>query len=88
MESVVNQYTYKFWCICPNNKESIKYTLVIKTDKTIMVEDIVNHVLENHSEGYHESIADDLYCSFGGEQYLVANHHGVLIETWRTPNDI
>lgn len=79
----MNQYTYKFKCECPNNKQMIDYKLVIKTEKTIMVEDIVNHVLAECSEGYHENIADDLFCSFGGDQYLVAMHHGVLIETWR-----
>ncbi len=79
----MNKYTVFFDCECPNNKKTIKYKLVIKTNEIIMVEDLMNHLLKECSEGFHENIADDLFCSFGGEQYMIANHHGVQIETFR-----
>ena len=79
----MNRYSVKFKCICPNNKKTISYELVIETDEMIMVEELTQHIKDHCSEGYHERIADDLFCSFGGEQYMIANHHGVQIETFR-----
>lgn len=83
----MNRYSVKFKCICPNNKKSISYALVIETEEMIMVEELTQHIKDHCSEGYHERIADDLFCSFGGKQQLVAIHHGVFIETYRQEND-
>jgi hypothetical protein len=56
---------------------------VIKTNKIIMVESIIEYIYQNHQSSYHEAIADDLIKIFPGEHYLVATHHNVMIETWR-----
>lgn len=79
----MNRYTTKFDCICPVNQENIQYKLVIETEEMIMVEELTQHLKDHCSEGFHENIADDLFCCFGGVQKLVAIHHGVLIETLR-----
>ena len=43
----MNKYTVFFDCECPNNKKTIKYKLVIKTNEIIMVEDLMNHLLKD-----------------------------------------
>jgi len=78
----MNSYTTEFFSFCPTNNVRIKYCLVIQTDKVIMVEDIIDEVMLHH-RGYHEEIADQLHRTFGGRQILVAEHHGVKIETVR-----
>ena len=78
----MNTYTTEFFTNCPNNGLRIKYRLRIEKQETIPVEQIIAKV-ESIAEGYHEDIADDLLLSFGGAQTLVADHHGVNIETTR-----
>ena len=46
------------------------------------MEDILKEV-EDIQKGFHEDIADRLQRRFGGSQTLVADHHGVRIETTR-----
>lgn len=78
----MNTYRTEFFCLCPVNRVRIKYTLSIKTRVMLPVEEILA-VVESYSEGYHEQIADELHSRFGGEQTLVAEHHGVTITTER-----
>jgi hypothetical protein len=78
----MNCYSTEFFSFCPSNNVRIKYSLLIETDQTIMVEDIIDEVTL-HDRGYHEAIADQLHHTFGGRQTLVADHHGVKIETVR-----
>lgn len=79
----MNQYTYEFKSKCPSNNQFIDYKLVIKTNEIILVESIVEYISKHHQSSYHEAIADDLIKMFSGEHYMIAFHHGVLIETWR-----
>lgn len=78
----MNAYTTEFFTNCPNNGLRIKYKLRIETRETIPVEQISAKV-ESISNGYHEEIADELLGAFGGVQTLIADHHGVIIETVR-----
>lgn len=78
----MNTYTTKFFACCPNNQVRIEYRLKIETRDVLSVEDIITGV-QLHDEGYHEEIADHLLKRFGGVQTLVADHHGVTIETVR-----
>lgn len=78
----MNAYTTDFFCNCPNNGLRIRYTLRIETRDIIPVEQITAKV-ETMSEGFHEEVADELLAAFGGVQTLVADHHGVTIETTR-----
>ena len=78
----MNTYTIEFFATCPNNGIRVKYRLQIETTEVIQVEQIVNEVMLL-DRGYHEEIADQLQRVFGGRQTLVADHHGVTIETTR-----
>lgn len=79
----MNAYTVEFYANCPNNGLRIKYRLRVETRETLSVESILTTV-ENIEEGYHEEVADNLFEAFGGVQTLIADHHGVTIETTRT----
>lgn len=71
-----------FYVRCPSDKELIKYSLSITTDKTIMVENLIEFV-KQIKEDYQESIADSLFKKFGGFSVLSATHQGVTIITTR-----
>lgn len=77
-----NAYTTEFFANCPNNGIRIKYRLRIETREVIPVEQIIAKV-DTITEGFHEEVADELLAAFGGVQTLVADHHGVTIETIR-----
>lgn len=74
--------TLRDYAAAEANGLRIKYRLRIECAEVIPVEQIIAKV-ESIGEGYHEEIADDLLLSFGGLQMLVADHHGVIIETMR-----
>lgn len=78
----MNIYRANFFARCPSNGNVISYALAIHTGATVMVEEILEE-LDTIREGYHEAIADQLCAKFGGSQRLVAQHHGVEIETIR-----
>lgn len=60
----------------------MQYRLRIEIETMIPVEQILATV-EAIDDGFHEDIADGLLDRFGGTQTLVADHHGVTIETIR-----
>ena len=78
----MNIYRHKFYALCPNNKQLIEYSLELSALRMIPVEDIVDFC-KGHREGFHEVIADSLIKQFGGQQKIVAFHHGVEITTLR-----
>ena len=78
----INTYKHEFYVICPVNEQVIKYNLAIKTNGLIMVESIIE-ACKLFKRGFHEDIADKLFDLFRGFQVIVANHHGVEIETER-----
>ena len=77
-----NAYTTEFFATCPNNGTRVKYRLRIETHEMLAVEDIVATV-ENVGDSFHEELADEMLKRFGGKQMMVADHHGVTIETTR-----
>lgn len=79
----MNIYSTTFFCKCPVNKARIQYDLTISIDKTIGVEELLEHIEKWYADGFHERIADDLHVKFGGHQVLKAFHHGVNITTIR-----
>lgn len=81
----MNIYTTEFFAFCPENEVRVKYALRIESATTIKVEDITDEVTL-HQRGYHEDIADQLHKTFGGRHTLIAEHHGVHIETKRGGN--
>ena len=78
----MNKYSTKFIAICPVNDKPISYCLEIKHKDKILVEDILEEIAK-YKSAFPEAIADDLFSKFGGRQTLIANHHGVVIETKR-----
>lgn len=78
----MNTYKTEFFCVCPINHTRIKYHLEIVTEEIIPVEHILEQ-FERYDSGFHELIAEELHEKFGGKQTLVADHHGVTIETTR-----
>ena len=78
----MTKYITKFIALCPVNDKPIKYRLEIKHTDKILVEDILE-VVNKFASAFHEDIADELFFKFGGKQTLVANHHGVVIQTKR-----
>lgn len=78
----MNTYRLSFYALCPNNNVRIHYRLQISTVHRFMVEDLIDAVTLI-DRGFHEDIADQLHREFGGAQVLIAQHHGVEIETRR-----
>ena len=78
----MNIYTTKFTALCPVNGKPITYCLEIKHINKILVEDILKEV-NKFTSALHEDIADELFSKLSGRQRLIANHHGVVIETKR-----
>lgn len=78
----MNAYTTEFFCTCPNNGVRIHYRLRIETGMVLSVEELIA-VVETFDSGYHEDLANELSERFGGRQTLIADHHGVIIETTR-----
>jgi hypothetical protein len=79
----MNKYKVDFFSLCPENKIRIHYLLVIEIESVVSVEELLSCVSSYHL-CYHEEIADDLHSRFGGKQTIVAEHHGVTIETTRS----
>lgn len=82
---MTNIYTYKFTAACPNNQQTISYTLELATKWVVMVEDIQDFCSQAAELGkpYHESIADFIHAKLGGVQIITAHHHGCDIRTVR-----
>lgn len=78
----MNRYKTKFKAKCPNNGDTIEYSLMIESFEMIQVE-AITAFLHEFEDGYHESFADKLQDKFGGFQRLTAIHGNVTIETER-----
>ncbi len=78
----MNAYTVDFFANCPNNGIRIKYRLRIESTMTIRVEEIMAEV-DRIDDQFHEEIATQLQNALGGMHTLIADHHGVTIETTR-----
>jgi hypothetical protein len=81
----MNIYRTHFTATCPNNGETIAYSLTIEARHVIMAEAITAAAIKASEIGkpYHENIADMLIGALGGRQTITAHHHGVDIETRR-----
>lgn len=77
----MNQYTIKFSATCPNDGAVIQYTMVVESNETIMVEDLIRSVRD--LTDYQEIIADSLFEQFGGKQIITGIHQGIKVVTRR-----
>lgn len=78
----MNSYSTKFFAFCPVNNVRVEYEWTVKSKHMLNVESLIDAVTLL-DRGYHEDFADQLHREFGGEQTLVAYHHGVYIKTER-----
>lgn len=78
----MNFYSLRFFAVCPVNGVRIEYAWTVQTDHTIKVEALLSAVARL-THGFHEDFAEKLFGEFGGQQTLVADHHGVNIRTER-----
>lgn len=78
---MTNTYIINYETKCPNNGDTIQYTLHITSLEKIMAEDIEDAV--RFRDSYHEDMADILHQRFGGSQLLTATHGKVKIQTLR-----
>lgn len=77
----MNIYFVKFSSKCPVNGHTISYWLKISSYALILAEEIEDAV--DVGPSFHESLADDFYKKFGGQQTLTARHGRVKIKTVR-----
>lgn len=68
----MNEYEVEFFARCPENGVRIKYSLQIRTNIVVPVENILTAV-GSLTDGYHEAFAERL-----------ADHHGCKITTHRS----
>lgn len=80
-----NFYRTVFTANCPNNHQTVSYSLEIESDHVIMAEQILQETEASTKlpRPYHENMADYLFTELGGRQIIKAFHHGVWIETRR-----
>jgi hypothetical protein len=78
----LNVYRHHFYGRCPTNGVRVSYSLTIKSNEVIPVEQILA-ATDSLDDRFHEEIADEMIARFGGTQTLEAEHHGVHIETLR-----
>lgn len=77
----VNKYRFSFVCACPDGGELITYSVSIVTGRFANIRDLMTW---HHGPAkYHETIADEMFAAFGGEQTITATHQGVYIVTER-----
>lgn len=76
----MNTYRYKFSVTCPNDGETIHYKLEMKSERMIMVEDIIDSI-RNIGSTYQEEIAGMLFRTFGCSMVLKGSHRGVSVTT-------
>ena len=78
----MNRYDHTFSAICPSDGATIIYHLRLKTEATVLAEDIIA-TCQFTAPKYHEALADELLAKLGGRQRITAMHQGVFITTTR-----
>ena len=78
----MNIYRHTFAAVCPSDGELIIYRLEVRSPLMIRVEQI-RVATALIKKGWHEQIADRLAESLGGDQFIIATHQGIEIETVR-----
>lgn len=76
----MNNYRYRFNCVCPSDGTTVTYDLSITSPGKILAEDI--RAICDAGPSHQEDLADKL-AALGGTQIMKAVHQGVAIETVR-----
>lgn len=78
----MNIYRFDFAARCPTNDACVQYQCEIRSSRMILADDLSAWAAAQ-VKGFHEEFADSLSSRFGGQQKIVAVHHGIEIETIR-----
>ena len=68
---------------CPNGDLMDNYQITIRSQATIMVEDILRTLNEAPARIYQEDLATLLRSKLGGEITVIGWHHGIKITSTR-----
>jgi hypothetical protein len=79
----MNTYELTHRAKCPNGKLVDSYQITIRSQVTIMVEDILSALNNAPAEIYQEDLATMLRSRLGAEITVEGSHHGVHITSHR-----
>lgn len=79
----MNTYETTHRASCPNGNLVDTYQITIRSQTTIMVEDILRTLNEAPSRIYQEDLATLLRSKLGGEITIEGWHHGIKITSTR-----
>jgi hypothetical protein len=79
----MNTYQTTHRAACPNGELMDSYQITIRSEATIMVEDILKALNEAPGRIYHEDLATLLRARFGAEVTVKGFHHGIHIISTR-----
>jgi len=75
----MNIYEHEFTAGCSVDGKRIYYSLTLTTERTIMVEDIIEAC--DGLDGIQEELARDIKLKFGCDTKLEGTHSGVRVTT-------
>jgi hypothetical protein len=79
----MNIYQTTHRAACPNGNLMDSYQVTIRSQETIMVEDIIKTLNDAPKEIYQEDLATLLRAKLGAEVIVVGSHHGIQITSTR-----
>lgn len=79
----MNTYTTTHRAACPNGDLMDTYQITIRSESTIMVEDIISTLKNAPNPIFQEALADHLRNVLGAEIIVSGTHHGIEIESYR-----
>jgi hypothetical protein len=79
----MNTYETTHRALCPNGNLVDTYQITIRSQTTIMVEDILRTLNKAPSRIYQEDLATLLRSKLGGEITVEGWHHGIKITSTR-----
>ena len=79
----MNTYKTTHRAACPNGDLMDTYQITIRSQSTIMVEDIIKTLQELPAAIYQEDLATTLRAKLGAEVTIEGWHHGIFISSTR-----
>ena len=79
----MNTYQITHRAACPNGDLMDAYQITIRSQSTIMVEDILRALKESPAKIYQEDLATLLRAKLGAEITIEGWHHGIHITSTR-----
>ena len=79
----MNTYQTTHRAACPNGDLMDTYQITIRSQATIMVEDILRTLNEAPGKIYQEDLATLLRAKLGAEVTVEGSHHGIFITSNR-----